>query len=70
MAQLSQAQKNLIEVALDAPLNDDDIVVIDAIAQEILQEGPEDELEQLKSIKVNLLIAERVNKLKEAKSRV
>lgn len=65
MAQLSRELINLIEVALDAPMEPGDEGVVEMITKEILKGSPEDELAHMKHLKILLLVAQRVNKAKE-----
>lgn len=65
MAQLTQELINLVEVALDAPLEQGDEGTIELIAKQIVDGPPEDELAQMKHLKIVLLVVARVNKIKE-----
>lgn len=63
MARLNDDLLNLVEVALDAPMTQAELAAVEIMA---LQTHLDDkEFHNLKQIKIRVLIAQRVNKLKE-----
>ncbi len=60
---------NLVELAMDIPLNQEEEEEVDRYAKYILDIGSHSELENLKAIKVRALVAQKVNKTKEDNAR-
>lgn len=65
MAQLTQDLVNLVEVALDAPMTKLETEAVEAMARAIVGGESKLEMDNFRQLKVRLLIAKRVNEIKE-----
>lgn len=63
--QLRSDLLNLVELALDIPLSEQEEAAIEIQARYVVGIGAHSELENLKQLKIRALIAGRVNKIKE-----
>lgn len=68
MATLSQDLLNLCAVALDAPLTKLEQEAVEALALNVANGPPELEMDNLRQLKVRLLVASKVNKIKEERA--